>query len=109
CPDCAGLGTRMEVDPELIVPDPDRTLGEGAVSPWSNGHVSDYFLRLLGALGEAVGFDLDTPWSKLPARARKAILGGHETQVHVSYRNRYGRLRSYYTSYEGVIPYVQRR
>ncbi|MCW2944653.1 MAG: excinuclease subunit [Actinoallomurus sp.] len=109
CPDCTGLGTRMEVDGELLVPDPDRTLGEGAISPWSNGHVSDYFLRLLGALGEAVGFDLDTPWSKLPAQARKAILNGHDTQVHVSYRNRYGRLRSYYTTYEGVIPYVQRR
>jgi excinuclease ABC subunit A len=109
CPDCAGLGTRMEVDPELLVPDPEKTLDEGAVSPWSNGHVSDYFLRLLGALGEALGFDLDTPWEKLPAQARKAILNGHDTQVHVSYRNRYGRLRSYYTTYEGVIPYIQRR
>jgi excinuclease ABC subunit A len=109
CPDCAGLGTRMEVDPELIVPDVEKTLGEGAISPWSGGHVSDYFLRLLGALGEAMGFDLDTPWEKLPAAARKAVLNGHDTQVHVSYRNRYGRLRSYYTTYEGVIPYVQRR
>jgi excinuclease ABC subunit A len=109
CPDCTGLGTRMEVDPELIVPDVEKALGEGAISPWSGGHVSDYFLRLLGALGEAMGFDLDTPWEKLPAAARKAILKGHDTQVHVSYRNRYGRLRSYYTTYEGVIPYVQRR
>jgi excinuclease ABC subunit A len=109
CPDCTGLGTRMEVDPELLVPDTEKTLGEGAISPWSAGHVSDYFLRLLGALGEAIGFDLDTPWDRLPAPARKAILKGHDTQVHVSYRNRYGRLRSYYTSYEGVIPYVQRR
>ncbi|GAA0345164.1 excinuclease ABC subunit UvrA [Actinoallomurus spadix] len=109
CPDCTGLGTRMEVDPELLVPDPEKTLGEGAISPWSNGHISDYFLRLLGALGDAMGFDLDTPWERLPAKARKAILQGHDTQVHVSYRNRYGRQRSYYTTYEGVIPYVQRR
>jgi excinuclease ABC subunit A len=109
CPDCTGLGTRMEVDPELIVPDVEMTLGEGVISPWSSGHVSDYFLRLLGALGEAMGFDLDTPWEKLPAAARKAILKGHDTQVHVSYRNRYGRLRSYYTTYEGVIPYIERR
>jgi excinuclease ABC subunit A len=109
CPDCTGLGTRMEVDPDLLVPDPEKTLGEGAISPWSNGHISDYFLRLLGALGDAIGFDLDTPWERLPARARKAILQGHDTQVHVSYRNRYGRQRSYYTTYEGVIPYVQRR
>ncbi|MFB9835073.1 excinuclease ABC subunit UvrA [Actinoallomurus acaciae] len=109
CPDCTGLGTRMEVDPELIVPDPEKSLGDGAISPWSGGHVSDYFLRLLTALGEAMGFDLDTPWERLPAAARKAILKGHDTQVHVSYRNRYGRRRSYYTTYEGVIPYVQRR
>jgi excinuclease ABC subunit A len=109
CPDCAGLGTRMEVDPELVVPDGDKTLGEGAIQPWSNGHVSDYFLRLLSALGEALGFDLDTPWDKLPVKARTAVLRGHDTQVHVSYRNRYGRLRSYYTSYEGVVPWIQRR
>jgi excinuclease ABC subunit A len=109
CPDCTGLGTRMEVDAELLVPDTDKSLGDGAISPWSSGHVSDYFLRLLGALGEAIGFDLDTPWHRLSAAARKAILNGHDTQVHVSYRNRYGRLRSYYTTYEGVIPYVQRR
>ncbi|GAA4601732.1 excinuclease ABC subunit UvrA [Actinoallomurus liliacearum] len=109
CPDCTGLGTRMEVDPELLVPDPEKALGEGAISPWSNGHISDYFLRLLGALGDAMGFDLDTSWERLPAKARKAILQGHDTQVHVSYRNRYGRQRSYYTTYEGVIPYVQRR
>ncbi|MEW2360174.1 excinuclease ABC subunit UvrA [Spirillospora sp. NPDC029432] len=109
CPDCTGLGTRMEVDPELVVPDPTMTLGEGAIQPWSNGHVSDYFLRLLSALGDAMGFDLNTEWERLPAKARKAILNGHETQVHVRYKNRYGRIRSYYTAYEGVIPYIQRR
>src|SRR5205807_5724612 len=78
-------------------------------APWSNGHVSEYSLRLLGGLGDALGFDLDTPWEKLPAKARKAVLAGHDTQVHVSYRNRYGRQRSYYTDFEGVIPFVQRR
>ena len=109
CPDCTGLGTKMEVDPELVIPDPAKTLGEGAVSPWSGGHISDYFLRLLSALGDALGFDLNTPWEKLPAKARKAILNGHETQVHVQYRNRYGRRRSYYTQFEGVIGYIQRR
>ncbi|MFD0855321.1 excinuclease ABC subunit A, partial [Actinomadura adrarensis] len=109
CPECTGLGTRMEVDPELVVPDPTMTLGEGAIQPWSNGHVSDYFLRLLSALGDALGFDLNTPWEKLPAKARKAILNGHETQVHVRYKNRYGRTRSYYTSFEGAIPFIQRR
>jgi excinuclease ABC subunit A len=109
CPDCTGLGTRMEVDPELIVPDPEKSLGEGAIQPWSNGHVSDYFTRMLGGLGDALGFDLDTPWERLPVKARKAVLNGYDTQVHISYSNRYGRKRSYYTTYEGVIPWVQRR
>ncbi|MFV2174776.1 excinuclease ABC subunit UvrA [Actinomadura sp. LOL_016] len=109
CPDCTGLGTRMEVDSELVIPDGELTLGEGAVQPWSGGHVSDYFLRLLSALGDAMGFDLNTPWDKLPSKARKAVLNGHETQVHVRYKNRYGRTRSYYTAFEGVIPYIQRR
>jgi excinuclease ABC subunit A len=109
CPDCTGLGTRMEVDPDLVVPDPEKTLNEGAIQPWSNGHVSDYFLRLIGGLADALGFDLDTPWERLSAKVRKAVLNGYDTQVHISYSNRYGRRRSYYTSYEGVIPWVQRR
>jgi excinuclease ABC subunit A len=109
CPECHGLGTRMEVDPELVVADPSATLGEGVVQPWSGAHVADYFLRLLGALGDELGFDLDTPWEKLPAKARKAILEGHPTKVHVRHRNRYGRERSYYTNFEGVRPYIERR
>jgi excinuclease ABC subunit A len=109
CPDCTGLGTRMEVDPELIVPDPARSLADGAIAPWSSGHVSDYFIRLVEALGNAIGFSVSTPWERLPARARKALLHGYDGQVHVRYRNRYGRERSYYTTFEGVIPYVERR
>ena len=109
CPECSGLGTRMEVDPELVVPDPSLTLAEGAIAPWSGGHVSDYFARLVEALAQDMGFDLDTPWSKLPAKARKSLLYGHSTEVHVRYRNRYGRQRSYFTTYEGVVPYIERR
>jgi excinuclease ABC subunit A len=109
CPDCTGLGTRMEVDPELIVADPDRTLAEGAIAPWSAGHVSDYFTRLIEALGEAIGFRVDTRWSRLPGAARKALLYGYDKQVHVKYRNRYGRERSYYTNFEGAVRYVERR
>ncbi len=109
CPDCHGLGTRMEVDPDLVISDPSATLGEGVVQPWSGAHVADYFLRLLGALGDELGFDLDTPWEDLSAKARKAILEGHPTKVHVRHRNRYGRERSYYTSFEGVRPYIERR
>ena len=90
CPECSGLGIRKEVDPELVVPDQDRTLADGAVAPWSMGQSSEYFTRMLAGLGESMGFDMDTPWRKLPAKARKAILEGCDAQVHVRYRNRYG-------------------
>jgi excinuclease ABC subunit A len=109
CPACHGLGTRMEVDPELVIQDPGATLGEGAVQPWTGAHIADYFLRLLGALGDELGFDLNTPWEKLPARAHSAILEGHPTKVHVRHTNRYGRERSYYSEFEGVKVYIERR
>jgi excinuclease ABC subunit A len=109
CPDCTGLGTRMEVDPELVVPDPAKTLEEGAISPWSGGHVSDYFMRLVEALGSSLGFGMRTPWGRLPSAARRALLEGYDEQVHVRYKNRYGRERSYYTNFEGAIPYIERR
>jgi excinuclease ABC subunit A len=109
CPECTGLGTRMEVDPELIVPDPAKSLDEGAIAPWAGGHVSDYFDRLIEALAETVGFRTNTPWERLPAKAKKALLYGLDEQVHVRYKNRYGRERSYYTNFEGAITYVERR
>jgi excinuclease ABC subunit A len=109
CPVCTGLGTRMEVDPELLVPDPSKSLDEGAIQPWSGQNVSQYFERLLDALAKDLKFKTSTPFGELPAKAKKALLTGHDKQVHVSYQNRYGRERSYYTSFEGVIPYVERR
>ena len=109
CPECTGLGTRREVDPELIVPDEDLSLEEGALAPWSRGQVSDYFRRLLEAMCNEFGIAMTTPWRDLPAKARKSLLHGHPAEVHVKYKNRYGRQRSYFTSYEGVIPFVQRR
>ena len=109
CPVCTGLGTRLEADPELIVPDPTKTLAQGAVAPWSGAHGRDYFGRVLTGLGDELGFNVNTPWERLSAKAQKAILNGHPTQVHVRYRNRYGRERSYWTDFEGAIPYVERR
>jgi excinuclease ABC subunit A len=109
CVTCHGLGTRKEVDPELVVPDPDRALGEGALHPWSSGHNMEYFGRLLTALGDALGFTLTQRWSELDRQQQQAVLHGHETEVHVRYRNRYGRDRSYYTAYEGVVPFLQRK
>ncbi len=109
CPVCSGLGTRKEVDPELVVPDVELTLREGAVHPWSGGQTSEYFGRLLEGLGTAMGFSVDIPWHRLPEKARSAVLTGSKDQVHVSYKNRYGRQRSYYSEYEGVIPFLERR
>jgi len=109
CPECSGLGTRREVDAELVVPDDELTLAEGALAPWSRGSVSDYFGRLLEAMCEELDISMDTPWKSLPKKARTALLNGHPTEVHVKYRNRYGRTRSYFTEFEGVIPFVQRR
>ncbi|MFI1579227.1 excinuclease ABC subunit UvrA [Embleya sp. NPDC020630] len=109
CPDCTGIGTRMEVDPELVVPDGQKSLDEGALAPWNVGHASEYFGRLVSSLAEEMGFRTDIPWDGLPQRAKKALLNGHKTQIHVKYRNRYGRERSYYTSFEGALPYIVRR
>src|SRR6516164_1328669 len=109
CPECTGLGICKEVDPDLVVPDPERTLAEGAVAPWSAGHTAEYFTRMMAGLGDELGFDVDTPWRKLPAKARKAILEGSDHQVHVRYRNRYGRTRSYYADFEGVLAFLQRK
>ena len=103
------MGIRKEVDPELVVPDPDLTLAEGAIAPWAMGHTAEYFTRMLSGLGEALGFDVDTPWRKLPLKARKSILEGCDEQVHVKYKNRYGRTRSYYADFEGVMAFLQRR
>ncbi len=109
CPDCTGLGTRMEVDPELVIPDPQRTLEDGAVAPWGAGHISEYYERLVAALAAEFGADVQTPFSALPKPLQDAILHGYNHQVHVRYRNRYGRERAYTTGFEGVIPFVTRR
>ncbi|NUS72474.1 MAG: excinuclease ABC subunit UvrA, partial [Corynebacteriales bacterium] len=109
CPECAGIGTRKEVDPELIIPDTDKTLEEGAIHPWMSAHMKDYFTRLLQGLGKELGFTIKTPWKDLPAQAQKAILYGHETQVHVKYTNKYGRQRAYNAAFEGVVPFLERR
>src|SRR5256885_316148 len=108
CPTCDGLGTRLEVDSELIIPDPDLSIEEGAIAPWSSSRL-EYWYRLLESLGKAYGFSTDTPWRKLSKEAREAILFGSEEQVHITYWNRYGRTRSYNTTYDGVITVVERR
>ena len=95
------------MDPELVVPDEELTLAEGAVAPWSSHQ--KYFTRQLEALGKELSFDVDTPWRALPARAREAILRGKDYEVKVTYRNRWGRERIYSTGFEGVLDYVMRK
>ena len=109
CPECHGLGTRMEVDAELVVPDPGKSISEGAIAPWSYNQVSDYFLRIMESLAHEHGFSVDTPFGELPAAVQDILLHGHPEKVHVKYKNRYGRQRSYYTGFEGAIAFVERR
>ncbi|MDO5726778.1 MAG: excinuclease ABC subunit UvrA, partial [Bowdeniella nasicola] len=107
CPACTGIGSRLEVDPELVVPDPSLALGDGAIAVWKSGN--EHHLRLMRALGEELGFDLDTPWQDLPDAAQSALLHGKNHKVHVRYRNRWGRVRQYSTGFEGAITYIARK
>ena len=110
CEVCSGIGSSLEVDSDLIIPDPEKTLSEGAIAPWSLGKAtSEYWNRLLQGLGEELGFDLDTPWKKLPKKIQKAILEGKDYKVKVQYRNRFGRERIYATGFEGVLRYIKRK
>ncbi|MEG2423102.1 MULTISPECIES: excinuclease ABC subunit UvrA [unclassified Glutamicibacter] len=110
CSACSGIGTKLEVDEHLIVPDGEVTLAEGAIAPWSLGKATtEYWNRLIEGLGHELGFTMDTQWQDLPAAAREAILNGKDHKVVVQYKNRFGRERKYSTGFEGVISYVHRK
>lgn len=109
CPECTGIGSRLEVDEELLVPDDSKSLYEGAIAPWSGGQSQEYFERLLEGLAADLRFSMDAPWHKLSEKAKDAILHGWDYEVHVKYRNRYGRVRNYSTGFEGVVPFIERR
>jgi excinuclease ABC subunit A len=108
CPECTGIGTKLEVDEELIIPDDSISIYEGAIAPWSGGQSSDYFERLLEALSKDISFSLDVPWKKISAKAREAILNGYEYEIKMKYKGRYG-TKNYTTGFEGVIPFIHRR
>ncbi len=108
CPECSGIGTKLEVDNDLIIPDDSISINEGAVAPWSGGQSSDYFLRLLEALAKDVSFSLDTPWKKISVKARDAIINGYEYEIKMKYKGRYG-TKNYTTGFEGVVPFIHRR
>lgn len=107
CPDCSGLGSHLEVDPELVVPNPELSISEGAIAPWSTKN--KYLMHMVAGLGEELGFDLDTPFSQLSASQKKALLQGRDYQVKVKFRNRWGRMRTYSSGFEGAIPWIKRK
>jgi len=107
CPTCSGIGSKLQVDPELVVPDESLTLREGAVAAW--GQLAEYYLRMVTSLAEELEFSLDVPWKDLPKAAKKALLHGKNHKVHVRYRNRWGRERRYSTGFEGAIAMIERR
>jgi len=109
CPECTGIGTKLEVDQDLVIPDDSISINEGAIAPWASRQTSEYFLRLLEALAGDVKFSMDAPWKKLSEKAKTAILNGYEYEVHVKYKNRYGRVRNYSTGFEGVVSFIQRK
>ena len=108
CQTCDGLGTRLEVDPELVVPDPDLSIADGALAPWASSTL-EYWYRVLDAVARAHGVDLTIPWKKLPKAAREVLLYGSDESIYVKYKNRYGRQRAYWTTFEGAIPNIERR
>ena len=107
CPECSGLGAKQEVDPDLIVPDEELSLAEGAVVVWRSS--AKYYQRLLEGLARQMDFDINTPWKDLSEEVRHAILFGLDYQVHVKYRNRWGRERAYSTGFEGALRFIERR
>ena len=108
CAECSGIGTKKEVDLDLIIPDDSISINDGAIAPWSGGQSADYFLRLLEALAKDLPFSLDIPWKKISVKAREAILNGYEYEIKMKYKGRYG-ARNYTTGFEGVIPFIHRR
>jgi excinuclease ABC subunit A len=109
CPRCTGLGSQMEIDPDLVVPDPSLTIGEGAIAPWAVS-ASNYYDQLIQAIADRYDVDLGTPWQDLPTESRDFFLHGTGgDRVQVSYRNRFGRRRSYATQFEGIVPNLERR
>ena len=109
CDRCTGLGSQMEIDPELVVPNPALSIGEGALAPWANS-TSNYYEQVTEAIAERYGVDLEAPWEELPAEQQDLFLEGTNGEpVQVTYRNRYGRRRSYATRFEGIVKNLQRR
>ncbi len=108
CEHCTGLGAQMEIDPELIVPDPSLSIAEGALAPWA-GSSSNYYEQVTEAIVERYGVDLEDPWEELPQAMRDLFLNGTDERLQITYRNRFGRTRTYATKFEGIVKGLERR
>ncbi len=109
CDRCDGLGSRLEIDPEMVVPNGDLSINEGALAPWANSS-SEYQNSILWALTDKFGVDPDIPWRDLSDEQKTLVLHGTDgDKVYISYRNRYGRRRQYMTQFDGVVGNLQRR
>ena len=109
CPRCTGLGSMMEIDPELVVPDPSLSINDGAILPWSSG-ATGYYEQITQAIADRYEVDVDAPWESLPVDQQELFLNGtNGDKLYVSYRNRMGRKRSYMTTFEGIVPNLERR
>jgi excinuclease ABC subunit A len=109
CERCTGLGSQLEIDPDLVVPNPDLSIAQGALAPWA-GSSSGYYEQMTAALAERYGIDVEKPWRSLSAKQREIFLYGTSGEpVQVRYRNRFGRERNYGARFEGIVPNLQRR
>lgn len=111
CPQCSGLGTKQAVDADLVIGDPDASINDGVILPWSTQGkgLFHYFSRMLEGLAADLKFKLDTPWNKLPEEVQLAVLHGNNFDVQVKWKNRYGRELRYTTGFEGVLNYIERK
>ncbi len=110
CPECSGIGYNLEIDPELVIPDPSKSLAQGAIEPWAmNKSAGMYYQHVLSGLAQDMGFSMNTPWKNLPEDVQHAIMYGHDFSVKVSYKNRWGRQREYSTGFEGVVRTLMRK
>lgn len=112
CEDCDGIGYKVQVSPDLVVPDEDLSIDAGALVPWSvtaSQSARDYHMRQLEGLGDELGFSTATKWKNLPDDAKDAILNGKDFKVKMRYRNRWGREKIYSTGFEGVLHFVKRK
>jgi len=111
CQLCSGLGTKMSVDADLVIGDPDASINQGVILPWSTQGkgLFHYFSRMLEGLSTDLEFSLDTPWNKLAEEVQQAVLFGNNFDVQVKWKNKYGRELRYSTGFEGVLSYIERK